>query len=416
MRRLKLLDQFGDLQQVLSLANPPLEYLGSPAETPDLARMANDGLADLCRRYPERFPTFIASLPMNNIEASLAEIDRAVSELGAKGVQVFTNVAGAPLSDATYRPIFARMVAHDLPVWVHPMRGPQFSDYTTESASENEIWFTFGWPYETTACMTRLIYSGLFDELPQLKIITHHMGGMIPYFAGRIGLGFRQIFFGTSEHNPGADALKRPPAEYFKLLYADTALNGEVAATQCGHAYFGTAHCLFATDAPFDPEQGQTPDRQHDRCGQRAADRCSGARPDFLGQCACVAEIAIRQDEVRRHRGGDFRTVPPNASVPQTTTRVGRTACARTRCAPLPARRSLPASAPSFPACVPAPPLPRTRGGSRPSRSRNSWTRGLRASSFPRAVGAMGWGSTPGSRSCARSAPPTHRMAGVRAC
>ena len=105
--------------------------------------------------------------------------------------------------------------------------------------------------------MTRLIYSGLFDELPQLKIITHHMGGMIPYFSGRIGLGFRQIFFGTSEHNPGADALKRPPAEYFKLLYADTALNGEVAATQCGHAYFGTAHCLFATDAPFDPEQGK---------------------------------------------------------------------------------------------------------------------------------------------------------------
>jgi len=255
--RLKLLDQFGDLQQVLSLANPPLEYLGTPAETPDLARMANDGLADLCRRYPDRFPTFIASLPMNNIEASLAEIDRAVTQLGAKGVQVFTNVAGAPLSDAKYRPIFARMVAHDLPVWVHPMRGPQFSDYLTESGSENEIWFTFGWPYETTACMTRLIYSGLFDELPQLKIITHHMGGMIPYFAGRIGLGFRQIFFGTSEHNSGADTLKRPPAEYFKLLYADTALNGEVAATQCGHAYFGTPHCLFATDAPFDPEQGK---------------------------------------------------------------------------------------------------------------------------------------------------------------
>jgi aminocarboxymuconate-semialdehyde decarboxylase len=255
--RLKLLDQFGDLQQVLSLANPPLEYLGSPAETADLARMANDGLADLCRRYPDRFPTFIASLPMNNIEASLVEIDRAISELGSKGVQVFTNVAGAPLSDAKYRPIFARMVAYDLPVWVHPMRGPQFSDYASESASENEIWFTFGWPYETTACMTRLIYSGLFDELPQIKVITHHMGGMIPYFAGRIGLGFRQIFFGTAEHNPGADALKRPPAEYFKLLYADTALNGAAAATECGHAYFGTAHCLFATDAPFDPEQGK---------------------------------------------------------------------------------------------------------------------------------------------------------------
>ena len=75
------------------------------------------------------------------------------------------------------------MAAHDLPVWVHPMRTAQFSDYASEQESQNEIWFSFGWPYETTACMTRLIYSGLFDELPDLKIISHHMGGMIPYFA-----------------------------------------------------------------------------------------------------------------------------------------------------------------------------------------------------------------------------------------
>lgn len=255
--RLRLLDQFGDYQQVLSLANPPLELLPSPEQTPDYARMANDGLADLCRRHPQRFPTFIASLPMNNIDAALHEIDRAVNDLGAKGIQVFTNVAGKPLSAPEYRPIFARMVQLDLPVWVHPMRGPQFSDYATEKTSENEIWFTFGWPYETTACMTRLIYSGLYDEFPKLKIITHHMGGMIPYFAGRIALGFRQIFFGAPDRNPGAETLKKPPGDYFKMLYADTALNGDAAATACGHAYFGTSQCLFATDAPFDAEQGR---------------------------------------------------------------------------------------------------------------------------------------------------------------
>jgi aminocarboxymuconate-semialdehyde decarboxylase len=219
--------------------------------------MANDGLADLCRRHPQRFPTFIASLPMNNIDAALHEIDRAVNGLGAKGIQVFTNVAGKPLSAPEFRPIFARMVQLDLPVWVHPMRGPQFSDYATEKTSENEIWFTFGWPYETTACMTRLIYSGLYDEFPKLKIITHHMGGMIPYFAGRIALGFRQIFFGAPDRNPDAETLKKPPGDYFKMLYADTALNGDAAATACGHAYFGTSQCLFATDAPFDAEQGR---------------------------------------------------------------------------------------------------------------------------------------------------------------
>jgi predicted TIM-barrel fold metal-dependent hydrolase len=255
--RLRLLDRFDNLRQVICLANPPLELVAPPDKSPELARVANDALAEVCGRHPDRFPAFIASLPMNNVEAALAEIERAIDQLGARGIQVFTNVAGRPLSGPEFRPIFRAMVKHDLPIWVHPMRGPQFADYACETASENEIWFSFGWPYETTACMTRLIYSGIFDELPTLKIITHHMGGMIPYFAGKIRLGFRQIFFGTPEENPLARecGLKKPPIDYFKMLYADTAL-GEEAPTRCGHAFFGTASCLFATDAPFDAEQG----------------------------------------------------------------------------------------------------------------------------------------------------------------
>ena len=256
--RLALLDEFDGLQQVLSLANPPIELIAPPDRTPQIARMANDALADICDRHRDRFPAFVASLPMNNVEAALAEIDRAIG-IGARGVQVFTNVAGEPLSLEKYRPIFRRMAQHDLPVWVHPMRSAQFADYASENASENEIWFSFGWPFETTACMTRLIYGGIFDELPGLKIISHHMGGMIPYFAGKIDLGFRQIFFGTPERNPAAEeaGLKRHPREYYEMLYADTALNGEIAATRCGHAFFKTARCLFATDAPFCSEQGR---------------------------------------------------------------------------------------------------------------------------------------------------------------
>jgi predicted TIM-barrel fold metal-dependent hydrolase len=107
--------------------------------------------------------------------------------------------------------------------------------------------------------MTRLIYSGIFDELPKLKIISHHMGGMIPFFAGKIDLGFRQIFFGTPERNPAAEdaKLKMHPRKYYEMLYADTALNGEVAPTRCGHAFFKTGQTLFATDAPFCSEQGR---------------------------------------------------------------------------------------------------------------------------------------------------------------
>lgn len=256
--RLRLIDAFDDMQHVLSLANPPLELIAPASVTPELARIANDALASLCAKYPDRFPAFVAALPMNDIDATLAEIDRAIKTLGARGVQVFTNVAGKPLCRPEFRPIFARMVEHDLPVWVHPMRGPQFADYASEEASEDEIWFSFGWPYETTACMARLIYSGLFDDLPSLKIITHHMGGMIPYFSGKISLGFRQIFYGTPERNPLAEerGLKRAPLDYFKRLYADTAL-GVRSATRCGHEFFGTKFCLFATDAPFDAEGGR---------------------------------------------------------------------------------------------------------------------------------------------------------------
>ena len=257
--RLAMMDEFGDLQHVLSLANPPIEMLGTPDRTPGLAMIANDGLAELCRRHPDRFPAFIASMPMNNVDACVREAERAIRDLGAKGIQVFTNVLGKPLSAPEFRPLFRAMAKHDLPVWIHPIRGPQFADYATEKASEHEIWFTFGWPYETTACVTRLIFSGIYDELPNLKIITHHMGGMVPFYAGKIDLGFDQIFHGKTDDNPVARkaGLKKRPAEYYRMLYADTSVNGSAAAARCGHAFFGTSHCLFATDAPFDAEQGR---------------------------------------------------------------------------------------------------------------------------------------------------------------
>ena len=154
---------------MLSLANPPLELLGPPERTAELARLANDGLAEICGRHPRALSGLHRVAADEQHGRHAEEIDRAVRDLGAKGIQVFTNVAGKPFSAPEFRPIFKRMVAHDLPVWVHPMRTAQFSDYVSEKGSEDEIWFTFGWPYETTACMTRLIYSGLFDEMPRSR-------------------------------------------------------------------------------------------------------------------------------------------------------------------------------------------------------------------------------------------------------
>jgi aminocarboxymuconate-semialdehyde decarboxylase len=256
--RLKLMASFPGHQHVLSLANPPIELLAEPAASPQLAQMANDALAGVCGSHPKLFPTFVASMPANNVEASVREAERAITQLGARGIQLFTNVNGKPLSHSDFLPIFDYMAKQDLPIWIHPMRGPHFADYATEDHSENEIWFTFGWPYETSACMTRLIYAGLFDRHPGIKIIAHHYAGMIPFFSKKIDLGFQQIFHGTPQRNPVAEraGLKKPVLDYYRMLYADTAVNGSATAAACGHDFFGTAHSLFATDAPFDSVGG----------------------------------------------------------------------------------------------------------------------------------------------------------------
>ena len=124
--RFRMMDQFADYQQVLTLASPPLEVFGDPQSSPELARIANDGMAELVAKHPDRFPAFVASLPMNNIDACLAELDRAVLDLKARGVQVFSNVNGRPLDEPEFRPLFEKMAAHDLPIWLHPARPASF--------------------------------------------------------------------------------------------------------------------------------------------------------------------------------------------------------------------------------------------------------------------------------------------------
>ena len=256
--RFRIMDQFPDYRQVPCLASPPLEVFGDPKTSPELARIANDGMAELVAKHSDRFPGFIASLPMNNTEACLKEVDRAIQQLGARGVQIFSNVNGRPLDEPEFRPLFERMAAHDLPIWIHPARPATFADYPVEKKSRYEMWWVFGWPYETSVAMARIAFAGIFDAFPNLKIITHHMGGMAPYFEGRIGPGLDQLGARTPEEDSDLvkHNLKRRPLDYFRMFYGDTALFGAVAGLECGVSFFGLDHILFATDMPFDPEKG----------------------------------------------------------------------------------------------------------------------------------------------------------------
>ena len=256
--RFRTMDQFDEYAQVICMPGPPLEVMAGPDVTPELAKAANDGLAEYVAKYPDRFPAFIASMPMNDPDAAAAEIDRAIKDLKAVGVQFFTNVNEKPLDLPEFRPLFEKMSEYDLPIWIHPIRGANFPDYLTEKKSKYEIWWTLGWPYETSAMMARLVFAGYFDDFPSLKIITHHMGGMIPYFEGRVGPGWDQLGSRTSDEDLSLvlKKLKKHHLEYFKMFYADTALFGSVAGTICGLEFFGADNVLFASDSPFDPEKG----------------------------------------------------------------------------------------------------------------------------------------------------------------
>jgi predicted TIM-barrel fold metal-dependent hydrolase len=256
--RFRVMDAFEDYQQILSLPTPPIEYYASPTDAVGLAQLANDGMAELVSRHPDRFPGFIAALPLNNPDATLLEIERAIGDLDARGVQIFSNIGGKPLDAPEFQPLFAAMAAHDLPIWIHPYRGAESADFASEDRSLYEIWWTFGWPYDTSAAMARLVFSGLFDRFPGIKIITHHMGAMAPYFEGRLGPGMDQLGARTSDEDYTLvlKRLKKRPLDYFKMFYGDTALFGAYDATVLGLKFFGVDHVLFASDAPFDPEKG----------------------------------------------------------------------------------------------------------------------------------------------------------------
>jgi aminocarboxymuconate-semialdehyde decarboxylase len=254
--RFREMDQFGDYREIISLPNPPIEDLVQGDAGLNLARIGNDAMAELCARHPERFPTFVAAVSMTDVEGSVREARRAVKELGAAGIQIFTNIAGRPLDDPAFEPIFTTMAELDQPVWLHPARTANMPDYPAEQKSRFEMWWCFGWPYDTSVAMVRMVFNGLLDRYPDLKIITHHLGGMIPYYDGRIGPGLDVLGSRTSDEDYSKilPSLKRPHLDYLHDFYGDTALfGGGVHAVRCGLEFFGSDHVVFATDTPLGP-------------------------------------------------------------------------------------------------------------------------------------------------------------------
>lgn len=243
--RLRAMDRFADYAQILVLAVPPIEEIGPPVVAADFARLANDEMAALVQSHPDRFAGFAAALPLNDVDSSLRELDRAIVELGALGAQLYTNVLGFPLDDARFEPLLSRAEDLGCTLWLHPTRSAAWSDYPGERESNYGLWWSIGWPYETAAALSRLVYSGAMQRHPNLKVIAHHGAGMVPHFSARLGMGpgYRQV----------KDTLPLPPLDYFRRFYADTALFGATHAVRCVLDFFGPDHVLFGTDTPLGP-------------------------------------------------------------------------------------------------------------------------------------------------------------------
>jgi predicted TIM-barrel fold metal-dependent hydrolase len=254
--RFRVMDNYEGLRQVLTLAHPALEDVLSPVDAVELSRFANDEMAELVDKYPDRFAAAVACLPLHDIDAALREADRAIVQLKFKGVQMYTPANRKPLDRQEFLPLYEKMQEYDLPIWIHPQREETVPDYADEEQSLYGLFAIFGWPYETTLCMVRLVISGVLNKYPNIKFITHHCGGMIPYFAQRFAWAGVTLQVKSSDKEASYDKIvtneyETPPLEYLQMFYADTVLQGNIPALMCGYNFFGSGHLVFGSDYPF---------------------------------------------------------------------------------------------------------------------------------------------------------------------
>jgi predicted TIM-barrel fold metal-dependent hydrolase len=246
--RVRYMDAHGIDIQVLVLARPPM-WLGlAPGEVHELARLANDSIARAVATHPDRF-VGVGVLPIVD-DVMLVELERLRTGLGLRGVQIYSNIDGRPIDSEEMWGLYEAATRVDLPIWIHPQHGP-----THPWMDRDLVNRLFYWPFETSAAMARLVFGGVLDRYPQLKIVTHHLGGMVPFYGARIDSFNSMVaeFARTGLTTSSAD--RDGVAGGFARFYADTAVSGSASALRCGLDFFGADHVVFGTDFPFEGER-----------------------------------------------------------------------------------------------------------------------------------------------------------------
>lgn len=258
-RRLELMDAFGVTRSVLV----PLPWLetapavhGEPAKCLAAARLLNDELAAVAARRPDRF-TAVAVLPTTTPDIMLEELHRCVNELRMAGGLFVTGPTVKRPDHPDFEALYAEAARLDVPLWVHPSRPPACPDYADEPASKYQIWQTLSWLQDSSAAMVRIVFAGVFERHPSLKLIIHHHGALVPLFAQRMQYGWDYF-----EQNTGvrqSTSITRPYIDHFRKFYCDTATQGvEPKLLEVATAFFGPDRVLFGSDAPMDASGGRS--------------------------------------------------------------------------------------------------------------------------------------------------------------
>jgi len=292
--RFRIMDKFPDVAHVLTLAaHTPSDIVG-PKEALELSMRANDELAELVYQHPDRFAGAAAVLPLNDMDAALKELERAVNELHLRGVLVRVPINDRGPDAEEFWPLWEAMAAYNLPVWLHPQRRRDIPDYASEKGdSKYMIWHLWGIVYETTVAMTRLAFSGVFDKYPDLKFVTHHCGAMVPFFSDRIDHHYDQAEMRQGPAWNFKKGLREKPVDYFRKFYNDTVVNGNTSALMCGYEFFGADHLLFATDFPFDAQLGVIETRSAIEAIERMAISEADKRKIFYENARRIAKLPV---------------------------------------------------------------------------------------------------------------------------
>ncbi|KAI7862814.1 hypothetical protein BDF14DRAFT_1876513 [Spinellus fusiger] len=243
--KIKFMDLHGISISVVSLANPWLDFLPPTPHTLSIATEMNQAMEDMCSSEAAQGRLYaFGTLPISSVEGSIEEVKRIAQWPHLRGVIMGTMGCGKGLDDPALVPLFEAIGHYNLVVFLHPHYGLSLPGSDTNDVGHS-LALALGFPFETTHAVSRLILSGIFDRLPNLKLLLAHAGGTLPFLAGRLD--------SCVAHDPHVSSrLKHPPSYYIRKLYCDAVIYHETGVKATAD-FVDPQNIMFGTDHPFFP-------------------------------------------------------------------------------------------------------------------------------------------------------------------